>query len=243
LLLTPLALSAEPAPAREVDPAADRIMGRVCDQLESAPGFSLRADINYDDVLKSGLKVQYHRSSEVLLDRPNHLRINNASDKGLRTILYDGKTITVFNPDKNMYVQLPAPDTIDATLDKVVDFGVSVPLEDLMSSEPCTWLYEEVTEGFYGGRHYLDGDYVHHLLFRVVAADFQFWITGGDVPVLRKVTIEYREREGSPRYEALLSDWNFRPSIDAGEFTFIPPEGADRIEFRAASGTAEEGRP
>ena len=243
LLLLPPFLIAEPAPARVVDPAADRIMERVCEQLKSAPAFTVRADISYDDVLKSGLKVQYHRSNEVVLDRPNHLRIDSESDKGRRTLLYDGQTVTVFDPDLNMYVRTPAPDTIDATLDKVVDYGVAVPLEDLMRIEPCAWLNEEVTEGYYGGWHYMDGRYVHHLLFRVAAADFQLWVEGGEVPVLRKVIIEYREREGAPRYEALLSDWNLRPSVKESDFAFTPPAGADRIEFRAAYDTGKGDRP
>ena len=243
LLCIPPVLCAESTVPRVVDSKADRIMERACEQLKSAPAFSVTADISYDDVLESGLKVQYQRYSELVLDRPNHLRVDGESDKGTRTILYDGKTFTVFDPDENMYVQAPAPDNIDATLDKLEQRGVSLPLDDLMSSEPCAWLDDDILDGFYGGRHYLDGIFVHHLLFRAAAADFQVWIQGGEVPVIRKVIIEYREKEGVPRYEARLSDWNFRPAIEAGEFSFTPPEGASRIEFRAANNDAEGDRP
>jgi len=243
LLLIALPLSAEETPPRVVDPEADRVMERACEQLKSAPCFSVNIDVSYDDVLTSGLTVQYQRSSEMVLDRPNHLRIDRMSDRGARTILYDGKMLTVFDPDLNMYVQSPAPDTLDATLDKLDEHGVALPLEDLVRSEPCEWLDEEVWDGFYGGRHYLDGSFVHHLLFRVKAADFQVWVQGGEVPVIRKVIIEYREKEGAPRYEARLSDWNFRPVIEAVEFSFKPPEGASRIEFRAANSVGEGDRP
>jgi len=243
LLLIPPLLCAETISPRVVDAEADRVMERACAQLESAPAFSVTADISYDDVLDSGLKVQYQRYNELVLDRPDHLLIDGESDKGSRNIVYDGKTLTVFNQDKNMYVQVPAPDTIDATLDKLEEYGVSIPLDDLMSSQPCIWLHDGVQEGFYGGRHYLDGSFVHHLLFRVAAADFQVWVQGGEVPVIRKVLIEYREKEGNPRYEARLSDWNFRPTIDAGAFSFTPPEGADRIDFRAANKTGQGDRP
>jgi len=242
LLISPLLYAEETSP-RVVDPEVDRVMQRACDQLESAPAFSVTADISYDDVLESGLKVQYQRYSELLLDRPDHLLIDGESDKGSRTILYDGKTLTVFNRDRNMYVQVPAPDTIDVTLEKLEEHGVSVPLDDLMSSEPCAWLHEGGLEGFYGGRHFLDGNFVHHLLFRAAAADFQVWVQGGEVPVIRRVVIEYRDKEGMPRYEARLSDWNFRPTFAAAEFSFTPPEGASRIEFRAATKAGEGDRP
>jgi hypothetical protein len=68
--------------------------------------------------------VQYQRSSELVLDRPNHQRIDGESDKGLRTVLHDGKTLTVFDPDMNIYVQAPAPVTIDATLNKLDEEGI-----------------------------------------------------------------------------------------------------------------------
>jgi hypothetical protein len=55
------------------------------------------------------------------------------------------------------------------------------------------------------------------------------------VPVIRKVVIEYTKKEGAPRYEARLSDWNFRPTITEGKFTFNPPKDASRIEFREKS--------
>ena len=75
LLLIPPVLSAESAPPRVVDPEADRIMERACEQLKSAPAFSVEADISYDDVLTSGLTVQYQRMNQLVLDRPHHLRI------------------------------------------------------------------------------------------------------------------------------------------------------------------------
>ena len=243
LFLMPLLLNADEAPPRVVDPEADRIMERTCEQLRSAPAFSVSVDVSDDDVLKSGLTVQYQSASDLVLDRPNHLRVEGDSDKGRRTILYDGKTVTVFDRDEHVYVQALAPDTIDATLDKLKELGVSLPLEELMSSEPCAWLHEDIRDSYYGGRHYLEGRLVHHLLFRVKAADFQIWVQGDEVPVIRKVVIEYREKEGKPRYEARLFDWDFRPTIEAEDFTFTPPQGASRIEFRTENNSGEGGVP
>jgi len=239
LLSTHPVLSAETTPARVVDPEADRIMERACEQLKSAPAFSVSVDVSYDDVLKSGLTVQYQRASVLLFDRPNHMKIEGDSDDGRRTIVHDGKTITIYNREENMYVQVPVPDSIDATLDKLGERDITLPLDDLISSEPCTWLYEDVWDGYYGGRHFYDDGFIHHLLFRAKDADFQVWIQGGEVPVIRKVVIEYTTTEGAPRYEARLSDWNFRPTIAEGEFTFNPPKGASRIEFRKKSSDGE----
>lgn len=67
-LLAPFVSAVEAAkPGRVVDPSADCVMQRVGAQLKSAPRFSVRADISYDEVLKNGLTVQYNRANRVLL--------------------------------------------------------------------------------------------------------------------------------------------------------------------------------
>jgi hypothetical protein len=78
-------------------------------------------------------------------------------------------------------------------------------------------------------------------VFITEAANIQFWLDTGDVPLLRKVVIDYRDRPGVPRYEAVLTDWDFDPGVDASTFTFTPPPGAKQIELRAA-GTAAGGK-
>lgn len=224
----------ETAPRRVVDPSADRVMERVCEKLKSAPSFSVTADVSYDEVLKNGLTVQYNRANRVLLERPNRLRVDSASDRGERSVIYDGKTVTLYDHARAVYAGFSAPDSIDAMLDAAVERGVVLPLDDLLHSEPCAGVDENVRDGYYAGRHFLDGQFMHHLLFTTAEADFQLWVENSDPPLLRKVVLQYRNRPGAPRYEAVLTEWNFAPEIEAGRFAFIPPEGVQRIEFRPA---------
>ena len=37
----------------------------------------------------------------------------------------------------------------------------------------------------------------------------------------------------------MIRDWNFAPGLADGDFSFEPPEGAERIEFLTESGKAE----
>ena len=205
-------------------------------QLKSAQRFSVRADVSYDEVLKNGLTVQYNRSNRVLLERPNRLRVDSESDRGERSVVYDGTTVTLHDHDRAVYARFPAPDSIDATLDAAVERGVVLPLDDLLHSEPCAGVDESVHDGYYAGRHFFDGQFMHHLLFTTASADFQLWVENSDPPLVRKVVIEYRNRPGSPRYEAVLTEWNFAPQIEAGSFALTPPEGVRRIEFLPAGG-------
>jgi hypothetical protein len=235
LMTAPLLTAAQEAtPDRVVDASADRVVQRVCDQLKSSPRFSVRADISYDEVLTNGLTVQYSRANQVLLERPSRLRVDSESDRGGRSMVYDGKTVTLYDQDRAVYAAFPAPDTIDATLDVAVERGVGLPLDDLMHSDPCAGLDHNVRNGYYAGRHYFDGEFMHHLIFTTDTADFQLWVENSEPPLLRKVVIDYRDRPQAPRYQALLSDWDFAPQVEAGSFSFTPPEGVRRIEFRPA---------
>jgi hypothetical protein len=223
------------ARAPVIDRAAERILVDFCGLLKAAPRFSFQVESSHDEVLKTGTRVQYHKSAEVTVERPSRLRVDAESDKGPRSYWYDGKSVTVFDPDRAYYAVFPAPDTLDAMLDAAAARGLVIPLDDLAHSKPCAGLADAVREGYYAGRHYFKGEPHHHLVLTSEAADIQLWLDASDIPLLRKVVIDYRGRPGAPRYEAELSAWDFDPVVEATTFTFTPPAGARQIEHRAAS--------
>ncbi len=148
-----------------IDRAAERLMVDFCGLLKAADRFSFQVESSYDEVLKTGTKVQYHKSSEILVERPSRLRADADSDKGERSYLYDGKSVTVYDPERALYAVFPAPGTLDAMLDAAEARGLVIPLDDLAHSQPCAGLAGAVREGLYAGRHYLNGEPHHHLVF------------------------------------------------------------------------------
>ncbi len=247
LLALPLVAEADPtasaAPAGvTLDARTERVLLDACAFLRSAPRFSVEADITYDDVLKSGRKVQYSREAAVLLERPNRLRVELVGDKGERTIYYDGKTMTVYRPDRAVYAALDAPASIDATLDAIEQRGVEIPLDDLLRAQPCSALAAHLKSGTHAGKHYFDGGWYHHLLLETDAVDAQLWVADGDVPEIRKLVISYRDAPGTPQYTAVLRNWSFAPVIEGGAFTFTPPEGVRKIAYREPAGSQGGGK-
>ena len=237
---TAAAASSE-ATGRVIDRAAERLMVDFCGLLTAADRFSFQLDASFDEVLRTGTRVQYHKSSEVVVQRPDRLRVDAESDKGARSFFYDGKTLAVYDPDRNLYAVFPAPPTLDAMLDAAEDRGLTIPLNDLARSKPCAGLAELTRTGHYAGRHYFNGEPHHHLVFVTDGADIQLWLDTGEVPLLRKVVIDYRALPGAPRYEGVLTDWSFEPAIEASTFTFTVPQQAVTVELREA-GTAEGGK-
>ena len=45
------------------------------------------------------------------------------------------------------------------------------------------------------------------------------------------ITITYKNIESSPQYTAILLDWDFYPRTADSFFTFVPPEGAAKVDF------------
>jgi len=96
-------------------------------------------------------------------------------------------------------------------------------------------LGDHLQTGVYAGRHYLDGNWYHHLLLSTDAVDVQLWVAEGESPEIHKLVITYTDLPGEPQYRALLRDWDFTPAIDAAMFTFTPPADARKVAFLGAN--------
>jgi hypothetical protein len=228
----PVHAAEETAAEVVIDSTTERALLDACAYLRSAEQFSARFDVSYDDVLLDGTKVQYSRREDVTMARPNRLRADVVGDRGVRRIYYDGATVTVYRPAGAVYARAEAPDDLDGTLELAARKGITIPLDDLLFTQPCAALAESLRTGTYAGLHYLDDDWHHHLLLSTDAVDVQMWVATGDEPLIRKVVITYRGAPGAPQYVAAISGWDFDPPIDESTFHFAPPPGVREVAFR-----------
>ena len=215
-----------------IDPEADRILRLACDYLKSADKFSVHAEIDFDDVLPSGRKVEYSRGGDVIVDRPDRFYANVYDEKEHRRIFDNGKKLTIHDANDHTYASINVPATIDEAIDYARDhFGVSAPLADIMVADPYKNVIENVDSGIYVGLQYSEGEFLHHLLFSNAAVDFQLWIEDGLFPLIRKLVITYKSLYAAPQYRAVLTEWDFNPVTPDILFTFQPPEDATELEF------------
>jgi hypothetical protein len=224
-----------------LDPRAASILRSMGDYLASAEELSFSAEVAYDAVSPDGRKLQYSGTARVALRRPNRLHVEYDGDEDRRTVVIDGQTFTFYDRENNLYARTDVPSPIDAAIDHAFElYGFSVPIADLVYTDPYQTLMENVQSGSVIGRHTVDGVICDHLAFSQETIDWQIWIEDGPRPVPRKLVITYKSEPGSPQYAARLSGWDFAPRLSDRYFEFSPRPGAAEMEFIDVETMTEE---
>ena len=249
LAVAPLARAQAPAPTspsgpapRSVEPRAEQELKKMGEFLAKLPHFALEAEETFDELPDGELRRQLSNVRRVAVERPNHLAADATGDTLNRAAWYDGKTVTVLDKEHNVYATIEAPATIDATFDKLTDeYGVVLPLADLLYADPYAVLMAGVTYGRYLGLHQAAGVECHHLAFSQDTIEWQIWIDAGDKPLPRKLVISYVDEPGEPQYSAVIRRWNLDSKVPDGLFTFEAPEGAQKIDAQAMKRNGDAG--
>lgn len=238
-----VAPQAEKAQPSEPDPL--QVLQKMCDFLKSQQQFTYKAEVADDQVYAGGKKLQYEIDMETFVRRPDRLRVNAEGDLIDKQFFFDGKTITLYDKDDNVYGILEVPPDIESALDKAnKKFGVRVALTDLASPQLCEHIGKRIKHSLYVGQSKIRGVLCHHLSFDGDEVQLQVWVEAGDKPLPRKVVLTHKELPGSPQWTAYLSDWNFSPQLDDNLFAFTPPQGAEKIKFvPVQTGQAPKAQP
>jgi hypothetical protein len=230
----PLATVAGSAEGPAVDPRADAVLKRMGDYLKASREFSFETDVIYDSVLNTGQKIQFGRSAQVLVRKPNRLYAEVYGDLSAERLWIDGTHFTLLNPDKNRYATVKVPGTLDEALDFLAgSYGIVSPIEDVVYSDPYAIVSEHIDTGRYVGQHIVRGVRCHHLAFTQASVDWQVWVEDGPQPVPRKVVINYKKVKSSPQFIVWLSNWDFAPRFSDSAFEFLPPPGATETKLEA----------
>jgi hypothetical protein len=221
-------------------PDPDKILKDMTEFLKPLKQFSFRAEATDDQVDSAGQKLQYATDQEVIVRRPNKLRVNGQGDLKNQEIFYDGLTLTLYNKDHNLYAIAPMPPTIDEALTKsYLDFGLQKGLADLVCSNAYELLTKKVIHALYVGLHRVRGVLCHHLAFDQEDVQWQIWIEAGDKPLPRKLLINQKKLAGEPQWTAYLTDWNLSQQLSDNVFIFVPPTGARQIDFLPSAKSVE----
>jgi hypothetical protein len=198
-------------------------------KIAEAKQFSVSMLMGYDAVQESGQKIEFSEMRKVLVSRPNHIRVDTQLSNGnIGGMLFDGKTITLFDKDENVYSQTKLPGDLDAALRYAVGYlGVRFPLVRMLVTTFPAELQRMTRSVDYVEQNTLGAMPTAHIAGTKDDVDFQVWIAKDSLP--RRIILTYKNDPGQPQFWTEFTDWNLTPEVSDASFTFTPPKGAEKI--------------
>jgi hypothetical protein len=242
MTMVPLSAATEQSPSPSAsEQRAITILKNMSNYLAQTQHFSVTSREGYDAVQESGQKVEFGEIRRLTVSRPDGLRIEaERSDGEKNLVFFNGKDLTVYTPDKNVYATVSKEGTVDAVIHYAVeDLKIRVPLAMLLLSTLPSEVDKLVVSADYVEKTTITDVPCDHVAARTSkGVDFQVWVAQGEEPLPRRIVISYKDKAGQPQFWADLSDWNLSPELSDALFTFTPPDGADRIQFLTEAGKA-----
>lgn len=199
--------------------------------LQTLKRFGVSSEVTGERVLADGQKLQHIATASVDVVRPNKLRVRINSARSERLLVFDGKTVTLYQPAQKYYSTVELADSIGGLIERLEErFGVQIPMQDLFLWGTPAAPLDKIESAMNAGQDFVDGDLCDHYAFRQGTIDWQIWIMTGSRPLPRKVVITSRADEARPQSVSLI-DWNLQPTFTDSTFRFTPPKGATKVEI------------
>ena len=229
-LVIPFSLSA--AEKSKVDPQALARLKQMSNTLSSAKSFTYSTKNIVEVAAATGQFLTLFSTSDVALQRPDKLSARMRGEAPSYNFYYDGQTVSAFSPGTNVYSQAKAPATIDAMLpDLESETGLRFATTPLLLSDPYAAMTAGLSSAVIIGPSTVHGTECQHLAFRAPGINWEIWLESNNRALPRRLAVTFTDRTNFPRTIVEFSNWNLRPWLSAGKFTFRPPADARQIPF------------
>jgi hypothetical protein len=244
-----LAVSPGAVAQEAIDPDARAVLQQMSDFLGSKASFSVSYETETEIVSTAGQKLAFIASGSIEFERSGKLFASRQGLVANAELYFDGSNLSIYGKNQNAYYTQELKGTVEDAINVVrSDIGLDAPGADLLRANVLDYLIGNVTSGTHIGETMLAGVRAHHLAFRTDNVDWQVWIRADGDPVPLQYIITSKWVAQGPNYVLRLSNWNFELAIDTARFTFVPPEGAKKVEqidtdaIGAISSGTEEGK-
>jgi len=204
----------------------------MSDTLSKAKTVSFRSKNMVPIEGPGGIWISLYDDARVVMQSPDKLFIETRGDSAPLDYYYNGKTITTYVPDKNLYADKTAPATIDEVIEAAYDEdGKSFPYADLLVSDPYAVLTENLLNAIYAGQSYIGGVKTYHLVFSHEDVEWQIWIgVDNNLPSLTVAT--YLDDASEPSYTTEFKEWKLNEPIDESIFVFKNTTKAEKVAYK-----------
>lgn len=220
--------------AKELEPKAIELLRAMSSRLAAAQSMAFTAVVTHEHPSRIGPPLAYSIVSEVMMQRPDKLRVIKLGDGPVSEFSYDGKTMTAFAPAENLVAVAPAPPTLEAMLKLAFDrAAIYFPFADVMSADPYKTIVEDMNVAFFVGQSRAVGGVTTDIVAVANQQLFmQIWI-GADDKLPRMMRAVFRGDPLRLRHQVEMSNWKLDPVIAAEAFASLKAANATPVAFAA----------
>ena len=218
--------------SKEATAEAAKLIRGLEKHLSGKSRLTYETQLTSDVVLENGQKIQIAGRTKVYFKRPNQLMVELETDSINRRIYHDGKQLTIIAPDEKYYGVIEADtSSIEALMRAAEDYGVEIPLIDLIAWGVKGTESLRVESAVYVGKTKLQGKSVDHWAFRGPKLDWEVWVTQGTDPLPLKISTVSYHSPSQPRFTATIK-WNSRSSLIDSLFSPKLEDDFHQIPFK-----------
>jgi hypothetical protein len=224
-------IAASPA-ARAGEADAKGLLKAMSDYMASQNSISFDYDAEYEVVTRDNQRIALASSGMVAMARPDKIRTTRHGGFADVESVFDGKTLSIFGKNANVFTQIDIPGNIDHLVDELKDkYHRPLPAADLLLSNAYDQLMPEVIDSKDLGSGVIGGQECDHLAFRNKEVDWQIWIAQGDRPYPCRFIITSKDVAGGPQYRIQVRNWKAGGEVASGDFSFQAPADAKKVDL------------
>jgi hypothetical protein len=240
LVLSAWAASSPPAVADEAQ--ARSLLKAMTDYVGAQQAISFEYDATLEVVTKDRQKLQLASSGTVSLARPDKIRTTRSGGFVDMETVFDGKTLTLFGKNKNLYTRVEVPGSLDNLVNELEKkYDRSLPAADLFRTHAHDEITAAVTNVKDLGSGVVGGIECDYFAFRAKDVDWQIWVTQGAKPRPCRYVITSTGIPDSPQYTVQLRNWKTGSEVAKTDFAFKAPAGARMINLDELKKTKDMG--
>ena len=217
-----------------LEPRAVELLQATSRRLAAAKSLSFTAVASYEYPSRLGPPIVYTMRYDVVLQRPNQLKIVVPGDGPATEFFYDGREMVAFAPAENLVAVADAPPTIEGALKKAFDSAaIYFPFTDLLLPDP----YAAIAPGailayVVGPSGVVGGVKTDMIVWANNEVFLQLWI-GADDKLPRRIRAQFRADPKGLRHDLELSNWQLDGTLPAETFSTAKAKTGQPMAFAA----------
>lgn len=239
-----MTIFAAATPSSADEAGAKAAFKAMSDFLAAQKAVSAEYDATLEIVTAEMMKVGLASSGTLSFSRPDKIRMTRTGGIADVELVYDGKTLSAYGKNLNVFGKLPLEGTVDDVVAMLRDeVGLELPAADLLSSAPYDVMMENVIDAEGLGEGVIRGQMCDHLAFRTADVDWQIWVAQGDKPFPCRFTITSKMTATAPSYDITFTGWKSGGDVAADDFQLKPAAGAKEVAITELKGLDEVPQP